>query len=114
LPDFGRLRFVLDQGRGVAQDYQKAFEWSLKAAEKDSAMAQLSLGTMFWEGKGVSQDYVQAHMWCNLAASKLSGEERDVAADFRDSVAEEMTREQIAEAQKLAREWKPKGEKSGD
>ena len=62
----------------------------------------------------VPQDYVLAHMWLNLAASKSSGKERDAYAASRDSLAEKMTREQISEAQKLAREWKPKGEKSGD
>jgi len=56
----------------------------------------------------VPQDFVQAHMWYNLAASDLTGDDRELAAKNRDSLAEEMTSEQIAEAQRLAREWKPK------
>jgi len=57
----------------------------------------------------VSQDYIQAHMWYNLAtASAEDDEDRDMAAKGRDEVAEKMTSEQIAEAQRLAREWKPK------
>ena len=54
---------------------------------------------------GVSQaahtDYVSAHMWLNLAAA--GG--HDNAREARDSVAELMTRAQIAEAQRRAREW---------
>ena len=55
------------------------------------------------------QDYVQAHMWFNLAAaSSGDDDERERRARNRDATAEKMTSEQIAEAQRLAREWKPK------
>jgi hypothetical protein len=43
-------------------------------------------------------------MWYNLAAAH--GEKSAFAS--RDALAEHMTPAQIAEAQKLAREWKPK------
>jgi TPR repeat protein len=59
---------------------------------------------MYDKGSGVTQDYLQAHMWFNLAAAR--GEK--TAREFRDSLAEKMTPEQIAEAQRTAREWKPK------
>ena len=57
------------------------------------------------------QDFVQAHKWWNLAASRFDASEkeyRDQAVRNRDLVAARMTPAQIAEAQKLAREWKPK------
>ena len=66
---------------------------------------------MYFTGRGVLQDYVEAHMWLNLAASRFSPAEirnRDQAIRDRDYVAAKMTPAQIAEAQKLAREWKPK------
>jgi TPR repeat protein len=59
---------------------------------------------MYWMGKGMPQNYVMAHMWFNLSAAKGGMN----AAKFRDSLAKKMTPAQIAEAQKLAREWKPK------
>ncbi len=50
-------------------------------------------------------------MWYNLAAAGLPpGEDRDSAAEFRDGVAKLMTPAQIAEAQRLAREWRPRGQ----
>ena len=61
---------------------------------------------------GVPQNYVQAYMWVDLAASRFppsAREDRDEAASNRDVVASKMTREQLAEAKKLLREWKPKG-----
>ncbi len=78
-------------------------------AEQGDADAQFNLGVMYDNGQGVPQDYAQAHMWLNLAASRYPpGENRDKAVKKRDIVAERMTPAQIAEAQKLAREWKPK------
>jgi TPR repeat protein len=59
---------------------------------------------MYFAGRGVPQDYVMAHMWLNLAVANGN----DVAAGARDTVSAKMTAAQIAEAQKLAREWKPK------
>ena len=55
--------------------------------------------------QGVSQDYVEAHMWFNLAAAQSSDEDREPYVKNRDAVAERMTAEQLAEAQRLAREW---------
>ena len=63
---------------------------------------------MYREGEGVPQDFIQAHMWLNLAASRFpSGETRNKSARLRDNIAAYMTLAQIAEAQRLARNWKP-------
>ncbi len=97
------------EGRGVPQDYARAVKWSRKAAEQGVAEAQFNLGKMYYIGQGVPQDYVQAHRWFNLAASRFPpGKHRDQAVKNRDIVAEKMTPAQVSEAQKLAREWKPK------
>jgi len=95
-------------GHGVSQDYKEAVRWSRAAAEQGHSGAQNNLGVKYDRGQGVPQDYIQAHMWFNLAASNLTGEDRESAATNRDSIAEKMTSEQIAEAQRLAREWQPK------
>ena len=68
---------------------------------------QFALGTMYENGLGVPQDYVLAHMWLNLSAAQGI----KAAALTRDDLAERMTTAQIADAQKLAREWKPKAER---
>ncbi len=92
-------------GEGVSQDYQEAVKWYRRAAEQGDAGAQYNLALMYTRGQGMSQDYVLAHMWANLAASQ--GDEN--GEKMRDLVAKLMTPQQIAEAQKLSREWKPKG-----
>ncbi len=103
------LGIMYDNGRGVPQDSAKALQWYRKAAEQGYAKAQYNLGIMYGNGRGVPQDYAEAHMWFNLAASRFPpGEDRDNAVKNRDNVAEKMTPAQISEAQKLAREWRPK------
>ena len=62
------------------------------------------------KGQGVPQDYVQAHMWFNLAASRVTGEKHKDYSNARDRVAKRMSSRQVSEAQRLAREWKPKKE----
>jgi uncharacterized protein len=92
---------------GVRQDYAAAASWYRKAAEQGYAEAQASLGVLYLYGRGVPQDNVLAHMWFNVAAVSGNKDVKDVM-EFRDIVAAKMTPVQIAEAQKLAREWKPK------
>jgi uncharacterized protein len=91
-------------GQGVPRDYATALSWLRKAAEQSYADAQFFLGMTYVAGVVVPQDYVIAHMWFDLA--EASG--RQDAAKIRDTIAARMTPAQIAEAQKLAREWKPK------
>jgi uncharacterized protein len=78
-------------------------KWYRLAADQGRADAQDILGTMYAQGQGVPQDYVRAHMWLNLSAAQGDQD----AAKNRDNIAQHTTPAQIAEAQKLASEWKP-------
>ena len=99
------LGLMYAEGRGVPQDYLAALRWWRKAAEKGFADAQYNLGAMYANGLGVQRDFVQTHMWWTLAAAQGQTE----AAKYREVLASQMSPAQIAEAQGLAREWKPKG-----
>ena len=90
------------------QDYAEAVKGYRKAADQGDAEAQLNLGVSYASGQGVPQDYVEAHKWSNLSAASATDKEiRDTATHNRDFIASKMTADQVAEAQKLAREWKP-------
>ncbi len=95
-------------GQGVPQDYVEAVKWFHRAAEQGYAESQDSLARMYVQGQGVPKDFVQAHMWFNLAASRFAGVGPNPDAGARDSLATDMTPAQIEEAQRLAREWRPK------
>jgi TPR repeat protein len=95
-------------GEGVPEDYATAVSWYRKAAEQGDVDAQWDLGRMYYGGRGVPENNVLAHMWLNLAAVTSDSAKRFSAAALRDQVAATMSPAQIAEAQRLAREWKPK------
>jgi TPR repeat protein len=84
------------------RDYATALRLIRPLAERGDANAQYNLGVFYDNGLGVPQDKVRAYMWFNLSAAQG----REGAAAFRDLIARRMTPAQIAEAQKLAREWK--------
>lgn len=63
--------------------------------------ALFELGLMYCSGREVGVDLVVAHKWFNLAASKGNAEARR----YRLELASEMTRAEIAEAQRQARAW---------
>ncbi len=103
------IGFMYANRQGVRRDYGEAAKWYRRAAERGHADAQLLLGLLYRKGRGVPLNYVQAHMWYSLAAAGTpSSEMRSKLNRLRDILAESMTPAQIAEAQRLAREWKPK------
>jgi uncharacterized protein len=93
----------LGKGEGVRQDYSAAVRWFRQAAEQGVAAAQNDLGVMYASGKGVPKNVILAYMWASLSFVR----DNTISSAFRDLLAREMTPAQIAEAQKLAREWKP-------
>jgi len=99
---------MFTKGEGVPQHDAEAVKWYRMVAEQGIWEAQYNLGLLYFHGEGVPQDYAVAHKWANLAASRSQGEDLEKFAKTRVALAERMTPSQIAEAQRLAREWKAK------
>ena len=92
------------RGEGVPEDDAEAVRWYRLAAEQGNVLAQVRLGWMYATGEagdGGPEDDVLAYMWANLAAAQGSS----AAPNVKNIIEERMTREQIAEAQRLSREW---------
>ncbi len=98
-----QLGTAYQKGDGVKQDDVVADKWFLKAARQGNAQAQFDLGFAYRGGFGVQRDEVQSYMWFDLAAAQGN----EGAADMRSAVAEIMTYDQITQARKLSRNWKP-------
>jgi uncharacterized protein len=88
------------EGLGIPQDYAEAVKWYRLAAEQGDAYAQLNLGAMYMDGMGLPQDFVIAYKWLNLSAAQ--GEKN--AKIGKERVEKKMTRQQIAEGQRLSGE----------
>ncbi len=68
------------------------------------------LGVMYAKGEGVPRDYLLAYMWLNLGVSNFTEDNaRERTLKVLNELENNMTQEQISEAQRLSREWKPKG-----
>ena len=59
------------------------------------------LGLIYSTGQGGAVDYIQAHMWFNLAATRGS----EAAKECRRELSDMMSKDEIAAAQRSAREW---------
>lgn len=98
------LGVMLRDGRGVARDPVEAAKWIRKAAEQGHLSAMDDLAAMYRDGLGVPRDKVSAYAWWSVAAARGDA----TAAKRRDAAAKEMTAEEIAKAERLARAWAPK------
>ena len=92
------LGVMCDKGQGVPQDYAEAFRWNRKAAEQGNARAQATLALMYRKGQSVPQDNMLAYLWANLAAAQGN----ESLARLRNVIAEALTPQQIAEAQRMS------------
>jgi S1-C subfamily serine protease len=95
------------------KNHTEAVKWYLRAAAQGNAAAQNNLGVAYLNGEGVPMDYIQAYEWLNLAAAQ-GGLAEITATKIRDNLAGQMTPGQIAEAQRLAREFRPRKESGSD
>ncbi len=101
------LGVMYDNGVGVPMDLQEAEKWYRQSANVGNSKAQVNLGLMYAQGRGVKQSDVLAYMWFKIAA--VSGDKR--AAHELDLIDILMPRSKVAEAQKMAQEWKPQSGK---
>jgi uncharacterized protein len=97
------LGVMYRDGEGVPKDSVRAVDWFRKSAEHGDGYGQMNLGWMYSEGEGIPRDFITACMWFNLAAAHGL----DDAKNNRNIIEKRMTAQQIGEAQKLSREWKP-------
>lgn len=96
------IGWMYSTGEGVPKDSVKAVEWYQKAAAQGHAKAHNNLGVHYHKGDGVTEDRVLAYAWFNLAAA--SGKKDSMQA--RSIVEAQLTKRELAEAQRLSSEWK--------
>ena len=96
-----KLGLLYLTGNGALQDFAEAAKWLKRAAEQGYALAQYELGLIYRTGYGLTIDHVQSYVWLNLAAAAGISE----AVSARDEVMRSLSNKQLAQAQKMAREW---------
>lgn len=94
------LGFMYDNGKGVPLNYKEAAKWYRMASEQGHPGAQFNLGLKYAKGEGVIEDYVEAYKW--LLLSGMNGED---VINQKALLQEKMSTTQIAESQRLAKEF---------
>ena len=95
-------------GRGVSQNISKAYKWWSIAANRGYANSQYNLGRMYFIGQGTPQNYIKSYKWLILAAAQ--GDKKYIKE--LETLSKSLTRQQIADAQKLAADFKQQKETS--
>ena len=91
-------------GEGVAKDEAEAVKWYRKAADQGHASAQSNLGGMYYNGNGVAKDETEAYKWWLLAGAQAN----EAARENIPLIERQLTPDQRAEGQRLARAFKPR------
>ncbi len=99
------IGYMYDIGQGVAADPKRAKTWYEKAAAKGNGFAQYNLGSMYGTGRGVERNELQAYVWFIIAEENRSNAAAATAKQSRQLIESSLTPEQVAEGQRLAREW---------
>jgi hypothetical protein len=108
------IRPLADQGNRDAQrilgdvywehqrNYAEALRWYRLAGEQGDGQSLHRIGEAYWTGSSVPRDYTQAYMWFTVAALRWP---QGMSLMIRQTLIRALSAEQIAEAQRLAREW---------
>ena len=89
---------MYENGRGVPQDFSEAAKLYESAAEGGHEEATVMLSQLYVR----MENLPNAHMWYNIAAA----DNRYDATERRDKIANRMSQAQIAEGQKLTRDYR--------
>ena len=110
-----RLGFIYEYGdQGLAKDAKLAAHWYLRAAEKGYYPSQYNLGAMYAQNLITPPNDVEGYKWLLLAQQGSDGctydpQCRFVTADPPGHIKRlraRMTPAQIAEAERLVKEWR--------
>jgi TPR repeat protein len=91
------------QGLSVPTDDAQAASWFLKAAGQGDGYAQGNLAGLYRAGRGVPRDLIQAYKWYRLSEQFAN----TTWSDELRELANLMTTTEIAEAERMASEWRP-------
>tara|TARA_Y100000588_G_scaffold125605_1_gene137578 strand:- start:203 stop:766 length:564 start_codon:yes stop_codon:yes gene_type:complete len=94
------LGLIYCAGDCVEQDFKIAMRWFEKAADQGNSDASNNIGIMHQSGQGVEKSYVKAYAWFSVSAAGGN----KLAQEHKGLIIEEMTPEQISEAEELIKE----------
>jgi TPR repeat protein len=95
---------MYEQAQGVKKDIAEAAKWYTMAADQGLTQAQSNLGVIYTTGDvNVPADPQKAYFWFSLASKEDAS-----AAPRAARLKAKLTPEQLAQTDKMIKDWKPK------
>jgi len=101
------LGTAYELGSGVRRSNKQAAKWYEAAADHGDAVAQSSLAGLYERGAGVDQDYKEAYFWYAVALRDPKNRAAKQDADGLKRVAAKLSAADVADAARIAKDWKP-------
>ena len=99
---------IYQYGLVGAANFTEALKWYRMAAAQGNADAFLGLGVMYELGQGVTKDKVESVKWLTLASTRFpEGPDRNRVLQALDALKQQMSNDQLNQAQRLVEAWKP-------
>ncbi|MGQ0675379.1 MAG: tetratricopeptide repeat protein [Rhodospirillales bacterium] len=100
---------VHEGGIGIPRDIAEAFKWYKKSADRGFYAAILKVANMYGKGPGVPKDNAQSYLWFSIAELRVPTDSNDrfELPIVKDKLSTLITKEQLAEAERRAKAWKP-------
>jgi len=102
------LAQMLSAGSGGQRDIREALRLYQRAAEQGDSLSEYNLGRRYREGKDVPVDPVEAYFWLTLASANGTPD----ALEILKGQKKEMTRSQVAEAERKLAEFRSRQKSS--
>ncbi len=100
---------VYEGGIGQPRSIAEAFKWYKKSADRGFYPGILKTANMYGKGQGISKDNALAYLWFSIAelrAPKDSNDRYELPI-VKDRLTTLLTKEQVADADRKAKAWKP-------
>lgn len=100
---------VYEGGIGLPRNGKESFAWYKKSADRGFYPGQLKVANMYAKGQGTKKDPAASYLWYAIAErfSPRTGNDRFEIPIIKDKLSALMTKEQVADADRKAKAWKP-------
>ena len=96
-----------EEGEGARRNYRSAVKWYEVAAEHGDSLAASHLASLYERGLGVDADAEEAYFWYRVALNDSASITRKQDDEGLRRVAAQLSKKQLAAAEKAVREWQP-------
>ena len=96
-----------EEGKGARRNYRSAVKWYEAAAEHGDSLAASRLASLYERGLGVDADAEEAYFWYRIALKDSASITRKQDDEGVRRVAAQLSKKQLAAAEKAVRDWQP-------